>query len=220
MPPAPTAWTPPSCSAASGSAPDMADVRVAVLVEGDSDRLAVESLARRTGPDLASVGVCVVVMGGATNASRVVRDMLDAQVATLAGLCDEREAPHVAKALVRAGLAPPNTSVDLAAHGFFLCVADLEDELIRSLGVPAVERLLAAQGDLARFRTLQQQPAHRGRSEGAQLRRFLGSQGGRKIHYAPLLVEALQLDRIPVPLVSLLAAVHARLTAAPLSPDR
>ena len=59
--------------------------------------------------------------------------------------------------------------------GFYVCVADLEDELIRSLGAAAVERVVDAQGDLRSFRTLQKQAAWQERSTEEQLRRFLGS---------------------------------------------
>jgi hypothetical protein len=88
--------------------------------------------------------------------------------------------------------------------GFFVCVADLEDELIRSLGVAAVERVLAAQGDLGPFRTFQKQPAWRGRTTEEQLRRFIGTHSGRKIQSGALLVEALDLARVPRPLDALL----------------
>jgi hypothetical protein len=40
-----------------------------------------------------------------------------------------------------------------------------------------------------------------------QLRRFMGTRGGRKIHYARLLVDALDLTRMPRPLDRVLAHV-------------
>jgi hypothetical protein len=91
--------------------------------------------------------------------------------------------------------------------GFFVCVADLEEELIRSLGAPRVEEILRANGDLHRFRTLQQMPAWRDRPTEEQLRRFMGSGGRRKIRYARFLVDALELERVPRPLDGVLAAV-------------
>jgi hypothetical protein len=75
--------------------------------------------------------------------------------------------------------------------GFFVCIVDLEDELIRALGVPAVEEILRANGDLRRFPTLQQMPAWGGRATEEQLRRFMGIGGLRKIRYAGWLVDAL-----------------------------
>jgi hypothetical protein len=93
--------------------------------------------------------------------------------------------------------------------GFFVCVADLEDELIRSLGVTAVERVINAQGELGAFRTFQRQPEWRERNVEEQLRRFLGTLGGRKIRSAPALVEALDLAKVPRPLDRVLAHVGA-----------
>ena len=89
--------------------------------------------------------------------------------------------------------------------GFFVCIVDLEDELIRALGVDAVEEIIDAQGELGAFRTLQKQAAWRGRPKQAQLRRFMGSRGGRKILYSRLLVDALDLNRMPRPLDGVLA---------------
>ena len=51
----------------------------------------------------------------------------------------------------------------MEALGFFVCEADLEDELIRALGPDAVEAVVEAHGELGSFRTLQKQPAWRGR---------------------------------------------------------
>ena len=78
-----------------------------------------------------------------------------------------------------------------------MCVADLEDELIRALGAARVEEVVEAHGDLGSFRTLQKQPEWRGRPVEEQLRRFMGSGGSRKIRYARLLVEALDLRAMP-----------------------
>ena len=115
----------------------------------------------------------------------------------LAGLCDAGEAAHFRSALERAGLGSDLTPADMESLGFYVCVADLEDELIRSLGVAAVERVIDAQGDLESFRTFQKQPAWRGRSHAEQLRRFFGTYSGRKIESAALLVDALDLAACP-----------------------
>jgi hypothetical protein len=95
----------------------------------------------------------------------------------------------------------------LEALGFHMCVADLEEELLRSLGAALVERVVDAQGALGPFRTLQKQPEQQGRNLEAQLRRFMGTRGGRKIRYARLLVDALDLTRVPRPLDRLLVRV-------------
>jgi hypothetical protein len=95
----------------------------------------------------------------------------------------------------------------MEALGFYVCDVDLEDELIRALGAEAVERIAEAQGELGAFRTLQKQPAWRGRPTEEQLRRWLGSGARRKIRYARLLVEALELTEVPRPLTLVLAHV-------------
>ena len=46
-----------------------------------------------------------------------------------------------------------------------------------------------------------------GRTIEAQLRRFIGTRSGRKIAYARLLVDALELTRVPRPLDHLLAFI-------------
>jgi hypothetical protein len=109
------------------------------------------------------------------------------------------------RALERAGFGSDRTRADLERLGFYVCVADLEDELIRALGPSAVEEILRANDDLHRFRTLQQMPEWRGRAPEEQLRRFMGSGGRRKIRYARFLVEALDPGRVPRPLERVLA---------------
>jgi OLD-like protein len=184
------------------------DLRAVILVEGVSDQRAVETLAGRQGRDLGGEGVDVVAIGGSKNIrtflDRFGPDGLDVR---LAGLCDEAEAVDFRRGLERAGLGANLTYDDMETLGFFVCVADLEDELIRALGTDAVEQVVAAQGELGAFRTLQKQSAQQGRTTEAQLRRFLGSRGGRKIRYGPLLVDALDLTKVPRPLERLLAHV-------------
>ena len=96
-----------------------------------------------------------------------------------------------------------------ADHGFYACDVDLEDELIRALGTAAVERVLDAEGELVSFRRFQEQPAQRGRDLHAQLRRFLATRAGRKVRYGTLLVDALELDRVPRALELALAHVDS-----------
>jgi hypothetical protein len=125
----------------------------------------------------------------------------------LAGLCDAAEEADFRRGLERAGFGPDLTRADMEELGFFVCVADLEDELIRSLGGAAVEEVIRAQGELESFRTFQKQPAQRRRAHEAQLRRFMGTTSGRKIRYASALVDALDLHRVPRPLDGVLAHV-------------
>lgn len=179
-----------------------------MLVEGVSDRVAVETLAAGHGRNLAAEGVSVVPIGGAGNFRSALRRFgPGGQGARLAGLCDAREERDFRRGLADAGLAMRETGGNLERLGFFVCVEDLEDELIRALGVAAVEEVVAAQGELRSFRTLQKQPAQRGRTTEAQLRRFLGTHSGRKEQYARALVEALPVADVPRPLAGLLAYV-------------
>lgn len=175
-----------------------------VLVEGASDRIAVETLATRRGRDLVAEGVDVVAIGGAHAIGRHLAS-LPADV-RVAGLCDAGEEAAFRQALERAGVGPIATRRDLERHGFFVCESDLEDELIRSLGAAGVEAVLEQKGSLSAFRTFQKQPQWKGRPVEAQLRRFFGSSAG-KITYARPLVEALDLARAPKPLEALLAFV-------------
>ncbi|MEX2651375.1 MAG: ATP-dependent endonuclease [Acidimicrobiia bacterium] len=184
------------------------DPLAVVLVEGTSDQVALEALAERRGRNLDAEGVWIVPMGGATTIGHFL-DLLGPQGfdVRLAGLCDAAEEGDFQRGLERAGLGSNLTRADMEPLGFYVCVADLEDELIRSLGAPAVEEIVDAQGELGSFRIFQMQPAQRGRTNEAQLRRFMGTRSGRKTHYARLLVEALDLTQVPRPLDGVLAYV-------------
>jgi hypothetical protein len=182
--------------------------RAVVLVEGISDQHAVEALAERHGRDLHAEGVSVVPIGGAQAIGRSLRQYGPHGLGlTLSGLCDAGEEDDFRRALERAGLGSNLTRADMERLGFYVCVADLEDELIRALGAAAVERVLEAQGELGSFRTLQKQAAWQGRRTEDQLRRFMGSGGSRKIRYARLLVDTLDLSQVPRPLDRVLAHV-------------
>ncbi|WP_083770000.1 TOPRIM nucleotidyl transferase/hydrolase domain-containing protein [Beutenbergia cavernae] len=182
--------------------------RAVVLVEGPSDRLALERLAERRGRDLAADGVAIVAMGGVTNIGRHLASLAAEHRGTsVAGLYDVGETRAVSRQLERAGLGTALDPAGLEALGFFACDPDLEGELIRALGVESFERVVETSGELSALRSLQQQPAQVGRPEEAQLRRFVGTRGGRKIRYAPLLVDALEMDRVPRPLDAVLARV-------------
>ena len=189
---------------------DPSHTRTVVLVEGVSDQAAVEALAARDGRDLESEHIAVVPMGGAQAIGRFLDHFgphgLDLRVA---GLCDAGEERDFRRALERAGFGSNLMRSDLEELGFYVCQADLEDELIRALGAAAVEGVVATRGDLRSFRTLQKQPAQHGRTVEQQLRRFMGSGGRRKIHYASLLVNALARSSMPRPLDRLLAHVTA-----------
>jgi hypothetical protein len=176
-------------------------IRRVVAVEGVSDRSALSTLALRTGRNLDAEGVIVVAMGGATNIGHFLDQYGPRGLGVpVAGLCDEGEQGDFRRALDRAGLG-----TDLEQRGFFVCVADLEDELIRALGVAAVEEVIGAQGESRRYRTFLKQPAQQGRGSTRQLGRFISTRSGAKDRYARALTEAVELSRVPQPLDRLLS---------------
>jgi hypothetical protein len=170
-------------------------LRGVVLVEGTSDRRAVETLARRRGRDLQAEGVAIVAMGGYGNLPRLLAQYRDVR---LAGLYDVGEERHFLRAL------GCDDRGELERVGFYACTRDLEDELTRAMGPDGMERALAEQGELRAFRTYQKQPAHRARPLEEQLHGFMWN---RKQKYAVLLVETLDLERVPRPLDRVLAHV-------------
>jgi Overcoming lysogenization defect protein-like, TOPRIM domain len=172
-----------------------------VVVEGVSDEVAIEALAERRGMDLAAEGVEIVCLGGAHRIGAFLEQLRPRRDGLrLAGLCDAGEESVFRRALERAGFGSNLARRNMEGIGFYVCVSDLEEELIRALVAPRVEEILDANDDLHRFRTLQQMPAWRDRATEEQLRRFMGSGGRRKIRYARYLVDALDLDRVPRPL--------------------
>lgn len=177
-----------------------------VLVEGNSDRLALEALARRRGRDLDAEGVSIVPMGGAKNiTSFLIEFGPRGHGHRIAGLCDAGEEGDFKRGLERAGFGSDLTRAEMERLGFFVCVQDLEDELIRALGADAVLTVVESLGEIEPFRTFQKQPEWRGRTTPDQLRRFFGAGSGRKARVAPMLVDALDLTRVPAPLDRLLA---------------
>jgi len=166
-----------------------------ILVEGVSDQRALETLALRRGRDLRAEGVSIEPMGGYGNLPRLLERYRGLR---LAGLYDVGVERYFLRALRCADRA------ELERAGFYACARDLEDELTRAVGPVGMERVLAEQGELRAFRTHQKQPAHRDRPLEEQLYGFMWN---RKQRYAVLLVEALDLDRVPRPLDCVLASV-------------
>ena len=160
-----------------------------VLVEGITDRIALEAVAAKLGRDLAGEGVEIVPIGGAQAIRRAYSAYAQERVV---GLCDAGEERWFRRILGD------------ATH---VCVRDLEDELVRALGPARVEEILAEQGDLETFRNFQNQPHWRNRAVDAQLRRWLQASDNRGKRYPPLFVDALEPDEIPPPLAGVLAHV-------------
>lgn len=193
-------------------------LRAVVLVEGVSDRVAVETLAARRGRPLNADGVCVVSIGGAMSIRRYL-DVFDASGSgasgfcasslEIIGLCDVGEERYFQRALEQTGRGASVDRSGMERLGFFVCEVDLEDELIRSVGVAATLDVLESEGDRRTFQTFQLQPAQRERPIERQLRRFMGTISGRKEHYARSLVDALDLERVPRPLDALLERIRS-----------
>jgi hypothetical protein len=185
-------------------------VEAVVLVEGISDQIALETAAIGRGRSLEAERVVIVPIGGA----HAIRSFLTrfgplGTGTRLAGLYDRHEEEIIRRALVATQVGTPHSRTDLEHLGFYVCVDDLEDELIRALGPAAVESVFDSQGDLGSLRSLQNQPAWRGREPQAQLRRFLGSGSRRKLRYARLLVEAaVRQGTLPRPLDAVLTTVQ------------
>ena len=158
---------------------------VFVLVEGVTDRIALEAVAAKRGIDLG--GVEIVPIGGAQAIRRAAAEYEGERVV---GLCDAGEERYFRRVLGD------------ATH---VCVKDLEDELIRALGPARVQEVVAAQGELETFRSFQNQLYWRDEPVERQLRRWLQN-GGRYLRYPPLLVAAMTVDEIPRPLAGVLDA--------------
>ena len=180
-----------------------------VLLEGISDRGALEVLAAARGRDLAGEGVALLAMNGATNVGHFLgRYGPPGLGLRLAGLYDAGAEGRFRRALERAGLGGGLTRAALEGLGFFACTADLEDELIRAVGTVTVERIMEDEGDLRSFRIMQRQPAQRGRRLEDQIHRFIACGSTRKHRYARrLAAAAVELGSVPRPLDGVLAAV-------------
>lgn len=183
-----------------------AGARTVVLVEGISDQVAVETVATCLGRDLAAEHVVVVPIGGA----HAIRQVLATDALRPESPHDgaktgrDRHPPRLAALTDRGEAAILHRALAGVEHlGLYVCVEDLEDELIRGAGVSTVEALFEAHGDLGSFRRLQNQPAWRGRPPEAQIHRFLGAGARRKTRYARLLAEAAP----PRPVTDLLTAI-------------
>ena len=106
--------------------------RAVVLVEGVSDKVALETLAVRRGRDLAAEGVSVVAIGGAQAIGRFL-NLYGPRGSNLglAGFCDAGEERAFGQALERAGFGRDLGRAGMERLGFFVCERDLEDELVR-----------------------------------------------------------------------------------------
>ncbi|HYJ51509.1 MAG TPA: ATP-dependent endonuclease [Microbacterium sp.] len=155
-----------------------------ILVEGESDRVAVEILGARLG----LVTPPVLAIGGSKGARRAADEHAQERLLGLVDMAQRHDFERVLGTV-------------------FICDPDLEAEFVRALGVRGVESVIEGQRELESFRRLQLQPAQRSQSLERQLARFFGGRSGNKLRYARLLAEAVPLDRVPPPIAALLASV-------------
>jgi hypothetical protein len=182
------------------------DARTVILVEGLSDQIAVEVLTERRGTSLRADGTFVVPTGGAMNFARLLKVFgPGGRDVRLLGLYDSPVEDRIRRSLHRASIGRDEGHASLESVGFYSCVTDLEEEMIRTLGPPRVEEIIAVEGELSSLRRLQAMPFHRQRPLDEQLHRFIGSRSGRKYRYARALAAALDLTDLPAPLAGLLA---------------
>lgn len=160
-----------------------------VIVEGESDRIALEVFAQRLG----YAPITIVPIGGAHAIGNAMADLRNNWPdEELVGLVDIGE----------------RRAFEEVLDEVFVCDRDLEDELIRALGIDGALRVIEQHGELASFHTLQKQPAQRNQSVWDQLRQFLHGRSGNKARYAALFAAAIELSRIPDPLKRVLAAAN------------
>jgi len=119
------------------------------------------------------------------------------------GLCDEDKEQTWIDALQNAGV-PVADRAFLNAKGFYVCMKDLEDELISSLGIPAVQAIISAQGAGPAFAAFAQQPKKKTLSATDQLRGFIH---GDNIRWVIHLIDALDLAKLPGALNALMSKV-------------
>ena len=76
-----------------------------IIVEGQSDKVALETLAQRRASGNAGAGVVIMAIGGAHAIGRfLVTWRRERSEVVLRGLCDEREEPDFRRALERVGI--------------------------------------------------------------------------------------------------------------------
>ena len=186
-----------------------------VLVEGASDVAAVRALRAARGITPEDEPCILVDMGGATNIRRHLELASEQHPPPrVVGMCDEREAHYVVRALEAhrhaLGLTLTPTLETLPELGFQVCRRDLEDELLRALGVDGTRAVLDRLGLGSAFEAFTRQLAWQGRPVLDQLRRFGTTTSGRKELLAGALAAAVDIDSTPPPLAALLASMPVR----------
>lgn len=186
-----------------------------VLLEGTSDAAAIRALRAARGVAPEDEPCALVAMGGATNIRRQLDEIVALDpVPRVIGLCDEREAPFFVRALevhhAALGLDAAPTLATLPEAGFQVCRRDLEDELMRALGVVGTLAVFDELDLGSTFDAFTRQLAWQGRPIWDQLRRFGTTTSGRKELLAGALAAAVEVAATPPPLAALLASMPVR----------
>src|SRR6185437_4627370 len=112
--------------------------RSVILVEGQSDKYALEAIAAKKKRNLDADGVTIVAMRGAGGIGTFLTLLgPDGLKVKLAGLCDAAERPKWAQALESHGMGSKLDRAAMAAMGFEVCDGDLEEVLIAAVGEKA-----------------------------------------------------------------------------------
>ena len=160
-----------------------------ILVEGITDRLALEAVAGRLGVDLG--GVAIVPIGGAQAVRRAAAEYEGEHVV---GLCDAGEERYFRRVLGDATFVCRRTS-RTSCSAPSACRASRSCSKRRASSRRSATSRTSPHGAAARRR----RDCRAGSSRPT----------GRRYRYLPLLVEMLEPDEIPAPLVGVLAAVCA-----------
>ncbi len=181
-----------------------------VLLEGRSDVAAVRAVAAAYGLTAGLHRYQLVDMGGVTNIRRHLAHIRSrSEPVRVVGMCDAAEA-HVFLRALQVDRDGRQREGGLAELGFYVCEADLEDELIRALGAERVLDLLRRLGLQPRFAAFRRQPAWRDRPLHEQLHRFAGVASGRKTLLAGAFAGDLASDEVPAPLRRLIGRMADR----------
>lgn len=114
--------------------------RFVVLVEGDADRVIVETVAKKLGVDLDRIGAVVVELDGADKFKNVFPLLgPDGFGPTLFGLVDKKESGPWVNAF-------PGKQKAIVDRKVFISNEDLEDEYARALGGPETAKALITGG--------------------------------------------------------------------------
>lgn len=181
--------------------------RAVILVEGQSDKYALEAVAAKKKRNLDADSVTIVAMRGAGGIATFLNLLgSNGLKLKLAGLCDAKEESKWARALESHGMGAKLDRAAMSTIGFEVCDADLEEVLIKAVGEKTILAIIDAQGDKAEFDTFVKQPTQNAKPVVQQLHDFLHLRG-RNITYAPLMVDAIDATKLPAVLERVINAV-------------